>query len=146
MKPQAFAKLDLLAAAKEAALLDRLNHHNAALRRYETQREVLASYQERLGTLWRGGGVVRAGDAIRAGHFSTQAEDAMLQLSQAIGDEQMKLNECTAALAELRAKRRILQERLGNVLRLEKTLAQERAARDLPHKPARLHAKTETAA
>ncbi|MBU6448840.1 MAG: hypothetical protein KGQ26_04360 [Rhodospirillales bacterium] len=146
MKPQAFAKLDLLAAAKETTLLDKLSRHNATLQRFEAQREVLAAYQDRLGNLWRSGDVVRAGDAKRAGQFSTQAEEAVQQLTGAIALEQAEHSSCATALAELRARRRILQERLGHALRLEKTLAQDRAARDLPHKPARLYAKTETAA
>ena len=133
MKPQAFAKLDLLAAAKEATLLDQLSGHGAALRRYAAQREVLASYQERLGNLWRRGGVVRAGDAKRAGQFSTQAEEAVQQLTETIAAEQAQFSGCAAALAELRARRRILQERLAGALRLEQTIAQNHAAQDIPH-------------
>ncbi|MBU6418105.1 MAG: hypothetical protein KGQ79_00055 [Proteobacteria bacterium] len=146
MNPQALAKLDLLAAAKEAALLDSLNRHNAALQRYAAQREVLASYQERLGSLWRGGAVVRAADAIRAGQFSNHAEAAVSQLIQALAAEQAKQTECVAALAELRARRRLLQERLDSAMRLEKTIAEERAARDLPHLARNIHGKTETIA
>ncbi|MDE1905487.1 MAG: hypothetical protein KGH75_03440 [Rhodospirillales bacterium] len=133
MKPKVFAKLDLLAAAKETALLDQLSGHNAALQRYAAQREVLTAYQERLGNLWRRGGVVRAGDAKRAGQFSTQAEAAMQQLAETIATEQTQLSGCAAALAELRTRRRILQDRLASALRLEQTFAQNRAAQDLPH-------------
>ncbi|MDE1895635.1 MAG: hypothetical protein KGH91_01030 [Rhodospirillales bacterium] len=142
MKPKVFVKLDLLAAAKETALLDQLSKHNAALQRYAAQREVLASYQERLGNLWRGGGVVRAGDAKRAGQFSTQADAAMQQLAETIATEQTQLSGCAAALAELRARRRILQERLDSSLHLERSTAQNRALQDLPH----IHTKYEITA
>ena len=146
MKPQALAKLDLLAAAKEAALLDALSRHNATLRRYESQCEVLTAYQQRLGSMWRDGAVVSAGDAKRAGQFSDQAEGAAYQLAQAIRVEQAKLDECASALAELRTRRRTLQERRSNALRLEQTIAQERAAQSLPHPPARPRPKTQTPA
>ncbi len=142
MKPQAFAKLDLLAAAKEARLLEQLSGHNAALRHYEAQREVLTSYQERLGNLWRDGAVVRAGDAKRAGQFSTQAEAVIRQLTETIATEQTQLSGCAAALAELRARRRILQDRLASARRLEQITAQNRAAQDLPY----LHQKAEISA
>ncbi|MBU6398038.1 MAG: hypothetical protein KJS74_07640 [Rhodospirillales bacterium] len=146
MKPQALAKLDLLAAAKEAALLDSLNRHNAALQRYAAQREVLAAYQTRLGHLWRGGGVVCAGDAKRAGQFSAQAEAAAQQLAETIATEQAQLSGCATALAELRARRRLLQERLDSAMRLEHTIAQNRATQDLPNLPVRLSTKTESMA
>ncbi len=144
MKPQTFAKLGLLATAQEATLLDRLSRHTSALQRYEAQREVLDSYQKRLGILWRGGSVVRAGDAKRAGQFSTQAGEAMRHLIQKIAAEQETLTECADTLAQLRARQRILQERLADALRLEKSSAQDRAAQNLPHLSARLRTKTET--
>ena len=101
MKPQALAKLDLLAAAKETALLDSLARHNEALRRYEAQQEVLSSYRNRLGAMWRGAATVQAGEAKRAEHFSTQAEDATLQLAQAIEAERGQPPALPPALAEL---------------------------------------------
>ena len=146
MKPQSLAKLDLLAAAKEAALLERLGRHSDALRRYEAQREVLAAYQDRLADGWRNGAVVRAGDAQRAGQFSTQAQAATLQLAQAMEAERAKLSECAAALAQLRTRRRMLQERLAGALRLEAAKAQERAARNRPTPPARPLAERESLA
>ncbi len=132
MNPQALAKLDLLAAAKEAALLEALARHSQALQRYEAQREVLAAYQARLGDLWRNGAVVRAGDAKRAGQFNHQADTANAQLTQAMAAERAKLAECTAALAQLRARRRSLQERRAGALRLEESKALERAAQNRP--------------
>jgi hypothetical protein len=137
MTPQALAKLDLLAAAKEAALLEALDRHGKALQRYEAQREVLAAYRDRLAAGWRNGAVVRAGDAKRAGQFSTQAEAAALQLMQAMDTERAKFAECAAAMAELRARRRRLRERLEDALRLEETKAQERAAQNRPNLPVR---------
>ncbi len=127
-------------------MLERLGRHSDALRRYEAQREVLTSYQERLAAGWRNGAVVRAGDAKRAGQFSTQAEAATLQLAQAIEAERAKLTECTAALAQLRARRRTLQDRLAGALRLEETKALERAAQNRPTMPARPLAERESLA
>lgn len=137
MKPQSLAKLDLLAAAKEAALLEALARHSATLQRYEAQREILVTYQQRLAAGWRGGTVVRAGDARLAEQSGTQAETANSQLAQAMETERTRLAECTAALAQLRARRRKLRERLTNALQLEETKAQERATQNLPHFPIR---------
>ena len=138
MNPGALAKLDLLAAAKEAALLDRLSRHHEALQRYEAQHGILSGYQQRLADLWRGGALVRAGDAKRAGQFSIQADEAAAQLIQSLEAERAKLAECAAALAEIRARRRNLQDRLLAAQRLETTKAQERAAQNRPA-PRRAH-------
>ena len=139
MNPQAMAKLDLLAAAREAALLEALARHLQALQKYQAQQEVLAAYQQRLAAGWRNGAVVRAADASRAGQFSSQAEAAGAQLAQALETERTKMAECSAALAQLRARRRSLQERLASARHLEITQAQERAAQNQPALRATLH-------
>lgn len=133
MKPQALAKLELLAASKEASLLDALSRHTLNLQRYAAQRDVLAGYQTRLAAGWQTGDVVQAAEAQRAGHFTTQAQNASGQLAETIAVEEAKRNACAAALAELRAHRQALQERLKASLRQEAIEAQSRAERNRQH-------------
>lgn len=132
MKPQSLTKLDLLAAAQEATLLETLGHHTKALQRYETQRTVLAEYQARLTAGWRNGAVVTAGDAARAAKFVAQAEVANEHLAQSIKTEQDKQTECAVALATLRARRETLQERLKDARRAAANQAEDRAERNRP--------------
>lgn len=132
MKPEALAKLDLLAAAKEATLQEDLERHNKALQHYEAQRTVLASYQTRLSAGWRNGAMVPAGDAARAAKFAAQAEVARQHLAGSIKVEQDKQTECTIALAALRKRRETLQERLKTARRTTIEQAQSREERNRP--------------
>lgn len=138
MKPQTLAKLDLLATAKEATLLETLARHNQTLRQYEAQRAVLDAYQARLMAGWQGGATVTAGGATRAAKFASQAQAARVHLAQAIKTEQDKQAECAVALATLRTHRETLQERLKIAQRVATRQIQDRAERNNPalHKPA----------
>lgn len=132
MKPQSLAKLDLLAAAQEATLLETLDRHTKALQRFEAQRAVLVDYQARLTAGWRSGAMVTAGDAARAANFAAQAEVANQHLAQSIKTEQDKQTECAVALATLRARRETLQERLKTARQAAANQAQDRAERNRP--------------
>lgn len=132
MRPEALAKLDLLAAAKEATLQETLERHTKALQHYEAQRTVLMGYQARLTAGWRNGAMVPAGDAARATKFVAQAEVARQHLAQSIKAEQDKQTECTIALASLRKRRETLQERLKVARRVTLEQAQTREERSRP--------------
>lgn len=132
LKPSALIKLDLLAAAKEANLLEALARHNKTLQHYESQRDILTNYQDRLTASWRNGRPIPAGDAIRAAKFAAQAEAARQHLAHNIKTEQDKQLECTTALAALRIRRKTLQERLQAAQKKETAQAFERAERNIP--------------
>ena len=48
MKPRILAKLDILAAAREARVQENLRRQNAILAQGEAQREILSAYRGRL--------------------------------------------------------------------------------------------------
>lgn len=133
MKPQTLSKLDLLATAKEAALLEALERHNKTLQHYESQRTVLALYQERLTAGWHGGNTVPAGEAARAARFAAQAEAARKHLAQSMQTEQDQKAECTVALASLRTYRETLHERLKLAQRSAANQIQDRIERYAPN-------------
>lgn len=132
LKPSALAKLDLLAAAKEANLLEVLARHNKTLQNYAGQSDILANYQNRLTASWRSGAVISAGDAARAAKFAAQAETARQHLAHSIKTEQDKQFECITALAALRIRRKTLQERLNAAKKKEADQAFDRAERNIP--------------
>ena len=132
MKPQTLAKLDLLATAKEAVLLEALDRHDKALQHYESQRTVLALYQARLTAGWCGGNTVTAGEAARAARFATQAEAARQHLAHSMQTEQDKQAECAVALASLRTHRETLHERLKLAQRAVANQIQDRMERYNP--------------
>ncbi|WP_298215980.1 hypothetical protein [Acidocella sp.] len=132
MTPRALERLDLLAAQKEAALVEALSRHSRAVQHFQAQREMLASYYARLDAGWRRAGGVTAGDAARAARFGAQALAAMLQLDASLAAEQARLMESASALARLRAHRRALRERLAAKRRAAAARAEAKAAADLP--------------
>lgn len=132
MTPQSLKRLDLLAAAKEAVLLEQIGKHSLAVQRHEEQLSMLEAYQTRLAAGWQSGSVVPAGEALRAGQFSAQAMAAMTQLEQVMQTDQGRLMEAALALARLRAHRRNLQKTLKRKLREEAERAEERARQNQP--------------
>ena len=132
MKLSNLLKLDLMAAAEEAKLLEELGRQTIALRTYEEQTAVLANYKARLTSGWQSGKVVQAAQALRAEQFSQQAQEASQSLSQSIATTQAKRGALTHALTSLRIRRDKLQARLKIVRQHEAAQAQDRTERNRP--------------
>ena len=112
MKPKTLARLDLLAAAQEAQAQEALRRTTATLRQTEAQQEVLGTYRSRLAASWQGGAEVDAATAQRAARFGAGALTAAKQLAETQAQAARRLEGVTAELADLRARRRKLAERL----------------------------------
>jgi len=139
MKASTLTKLDMLAAEREAVLLEAIRRHNAVLKQNEYQRGVLESYRTRLAASWQDGAVVSAGQARRAGQFAAGALGAEEQILAAEARAMGQLEATIADLAKLKAHRRKLAERLRDAARKAEALAETRAERDRPFRPARRH-------
>lgn len=142
MKSSTLLKLDLMAAAEEARLLEELGRQSQALRTYEEQTEVLETYKARLAAGWQNGKIVQAAQARRAEQFSQQARDASQSLAQSIEAAHAKRSALTQALTSLRLRRDKLQARLKTAHQTEATTAQNRAERNRPALPAQPDAYT----
>lgn len=132
MKAATLARLDLLAAEREAKLLETIRRQNAALQQAAYQRGMLASYRDRLAASWQGGAVVSAAQACRAGQFVAGALGAETQIVDTEVRAKDQLEVAIADLARLKAHRRKLAERLREVLRRAQAAAELKIAQDQP--------------
>ena len=129
MKPSMIARLDLLAAAREAGLLEQVRQHSATLARGQAQDEVLAAYRARLSESWRHGAPVAAAQARIAEHFASGTEAVAEQIAQMRAEAQARLAHAADELAVLRAHRRQLANRLAEAARAAGTQAEQKAER-----------------
>lgn len=130
MRLTSLVKLARLVANKEATLLEALEHHDKALRHYDSQRAVLADYQARMAAIWQNGAVIPAGDAGRAATFSAQAAAARQHLARVINIEQAKRTVCATELSVLHIRHQALQDRLRTARLAAFNQAEERAERN----------------
>jgi hypothetical protein len=132
MKSRTLARLELLAAAREAQLLAALRRHAAAQAQSRQQREMLTQYRDRLAASWQDGGAIPAAQARRASQFAAGAQAAAAQIAAAEQQAGVQLSETAAALAGLAARRRKLQDRIAAAARAERARADQKTERDRP--------------
>lgn len=132
MKAATLTRLDLLAAEREATLLETIRSQNVALQQVAYQRGMLASYRDRLAASWQGGTVVSAALARRAGQFAAGALGAETQIVETALRAKGQLEAAIADLARLKAHRRKLEERLREARRRAQAAAELKMAQDLP--------------
>jgi hypothetical protein len=131
MKAKTLARLELLAAERELQSLEMVRRQNAALAQSEAQRGMLASYRDRLAASWQSGAVVAAGQARRAGQFSTASHGAEAQIGQAAQRATEQLESALDGLAQAQAKRRALREAMHDAARVQERKAEAAVERDL---------------
>lgn len=132
MNPRTLARLDKLAAEREARLHEAIRRHGAALAQSQAQRQMLSAYRIRLAESWQDGTPVPASQARSASQFATGAENAALQIEQGEAAASAQLQEAATALAQVKAHRRKLAEQLRAEARAEVARAEVRAERDRP--------------
>ncbi len=132
MKPETLARLDLLAAQREAKVLETISRQTATLEQAAYQRGMLTSYRDRLTASWQGGEVVSAAQARRAGQFAAGALGAESQIAATEIRAKEQLEAAIADLARLKLHRRKLAERLREARRRMLAVAELKAAQDLP--------------
>lgn len=132
MKASTLIRLDLLAAAREAALLETIRRHSAALKQNEHQRGVLDAYRTRLAASWQNGAIVNAAQARGAARFATGALTVQVQILAAEAQDLGQLETALGDLAKLKAHRRKLAESLRDAARKTDTQAETKAERDQP--------------
>jgi flagellar biosynthesis chaperone FliJ len=108
MKPVTLARLEILAASREAQLRAAIQRHHAAIERGEEQCGVLDSYRARLAAGWQRGNIVSAAQARRAGKFAAAGEDARAQIGQAAQQAEAQREAAAGDLAKLQSHRRAL--------------------------------------
>jgi flagellar biosynthesis chaperone FliJ len=135
MKTRTIERLDLLAAETENQLLESIRKHNETLRQIAYQRTVLAEYRERLAETWRHGGVVRAGEVLRATRFVSASETAESQVDGTERQARMQLEQAMQRLAQVQERRRGLDEAQRKAALLEERAAALRAERLQPWRP-----------
>jgi len=132
LKAATLKRLDLLAASREAALLETIQRHNAALKQNEYQRGMLEAYRSRLAASWQGGSVVSAAQARRAGQFSAGALGAEAQIAEHAALASGQVEAAIADLARLKAHRCKLAQRLREAARREEAQAEVKVERAQP--------------
>jgi len=110
VKPRTLARLALMAAAASVKMREEVVRHNTVLGQIDYQKRVLADYRGRLKESWRHGGVVAAGQAMRAEVFVAASDEAGGKISAEAGRTQGMLDEALQALARNQQKRRGLDE------------------------------------
>jgi hypothetical protein len=105
------------------------------LRQIAYQRTVLAEYRERLAETWRHGGVVRAGEVLRASRFADASHAAETAVDALERQANAHLDHAVQNLAQVQERRRGLDEaqRKGEV-RAERN-AEQRRERLEPWRP-----------
>ena len=131
MKPRILAKLDILAAAREARVQESLRRQTAILAQGEAQREILSAYRGRLAESWQDGTVLPAAQARRASQFAAGAA-AAAQIEAAGAAAAAQMQQDADALAQINAHRRNLAERLRAAMRAEAEAAERMAERARP--------------
>jgi hypothetical protein len=135
MTPRMLARLEWLAREAETPLREAVRRHHATLALAVQQRGVLAAYRDRLGAGWRGGGVVPAGQARRAGLFADASHGAEARIGAAEAQARAQLAEAMAGLAVQQARCRALAEaRRQAALRAERA-AEAMLERDIQWRP-----------
>lgn len=132
MKPRTIARLDILAAAREARLQEAASRHGAALDHAREQGALLAAYRDRLGASWRDGAADPAVKARRASRFVSGAQTAAAQIEAASAKAAEQLQEAVTALAHVQTHRRGLARALQAHARAEAAQAEQKAERDRP--------------
>jgi hypothetical protein len=122
MNPRTIARLEIMAAARQAQILDDIRRQETALAQIDGQRNVLAAYCDRLLSSWQNGSTVDAAQAQRAGHFVAASKTASVQIELAAVQAARSRDAALQALAAHEAHRRGLAEALR-----EATLALDRA-------------------
>jgi hypothetical protein len=110
VKPRTLARLDLMAAAASVKMREEVVRHNTVLGQIEYQKGVLKDYRGRLKESWRHGGVVAAGQAMRAEVFVAASDEAGGKIAAEAGRTQGMLDDALQALARNQQKRRRLSE------------------------------------
>ena len=134
MKPRTIARLDMLAAEREAQLQETVRRHAAAQAQSRQQRQMLEGYRDRLAASWQDGVAVPAAQARRASQFAAGAQNAAAQIETAELKTTTQLNEATAELVKVKSHRRKLAGQLRDAARAAATEAEQKAERDRPHK------------
>jgi len=112
VKPRTLARLELMAAAAAVKMREEIARHNTVLGQIEYQKRVLADYRGRLKATWRDGGVVAAGQAMRAELFVSASDEAGGRIEAEAQRTRLMLEEAVQALARNEQKRRGLSEAL----------------------------------
>ncbi|WP_297494912.1 hypothetical protein [Acidocella sp.] len=136
MKPQLIARLDLLAAEREARLRDTLRSQATALMQSRQQCELLEAYRGRLAASWQDGRAIPAAEARRASHFSAGAQAAAAQIAATEAAASARLQSAADDLARLGAYRRKLAAKLTAATRAAAAAAEQKAERARPWRPA----------
>jgi len=131
MKPRLLGRLNLLAAEQETQLLETIRRQNTALKQTDHQRNVLASYRDRLAASWQDGAPVPAAQARRAGQFSTASHGAEAQIDHAAQLAAERLELALADLAQVQARRRALGDASTRAARQAERTTEQRQERDL---------------
>ena len=132
MKPRTLARLDLLAADREALQVEALRRAQEKLRQSEAHRCLLAEYRDRLSASWQGGAVVTAGQARRAGQFVQASFGAEAQVEAAARQAGQQQAAATEGLAQLQARRRALREAITQHRRAADREAEQAVERAQP--------------
>jgi len=134
MKPRTIARLDMLAAAREAQLQDSVRRHAASMAQSQQQRQMLITYRDRLAASWQDGAPIAAAEASRASQFAAGARNAAAQIETTETNTQAQLNDATEELVKVKSHRRKLAGQLRDAARAAATQAEQKAERDRPHK------------
>jgi len=136
MKPRTIARLDMLAAEREAQLQDAVRRHANVLAQNQQQRQMLITYRERLAASWQDGAPIAASQARRASQFATGAQNAAVQIEAAEATAAAQLQDSTEALVKLKSHRRKLAAQLREAARIAETETEQKAERDRPRRRA----------
>lgn len=134
MKTRTIARLDMLAAEREAQLQDAVRRHAASLAQSRQQRQMLAAYRDRLAASWQDGEPIDAAQARRASQFATGAQNAAAQIETTEIKAATQLDDATAELVKLKSHRRKLAGQLRDAARTAEAAADQKAERDRPYK------------
>ncbi len=132
MKPDLLAKLDILAAAQEAKILEAIRKGNGAVKQAEQQRGILSAYRARLAESWQNGAVVTAGQARRCGYYASASLKAEEQISQTEAKAAETLEANLAALNLVQAKRKNLKTAITKVEIESERVLERRQEREMP--------------
>jgi flagellar biosynthesis chaperone FliJ len=134
MKPRTIARLDMLAAAREAQLQESVRRHAASMAQSQQQRQMLTTYRDRLAASWQDGAPIAAAEARRASQFAAGAQNAAAHIETTESKTAAQLNDATEELVKVKSHRRKLAGQLRDAARAAATEAEQKAERDRPHK------------
>jgi hypothetical protein len=134
MKLRTIARLDMLAAEREARLREAIRRHGGALAQSRQQSGMLHAYRTRLAASWQDGTAITAAQARRASQFAQGAQAAAAQIESAAAQTAAQLQEAVAELARLKTYRRSLAGTLHAGRQASIAAAAQKAERDRPHK------------